>query len=176
MFVDYLPQKGVRSAQFLPSHDELPEGWTARFLPFNLEAIPVWGTESLSQTVRKDFLVTQVNAFTTFIPNPIFPNPSVRGAGGYVSMILYHNHGNKQLQVMEKQSLYAATAGNGAQPYYLKSPYLISAGDQLTLGVAAFMGGGNGIIGFPPVSLTDADYIGTSISMYFTLIGGEPRG
>ena len=160
--VDFLPQKGVRSAQFIPPPEELPEGWTAAFIPLNVLAMPYWGTGEVSQVARKDFLVTHINAFVT-------TGFGTNDYEGNIMLTLFHNHHSKQLQLSEKAMLYAANFGNGSQPYQLKVPYLVPAGDQLTLQAATMMQPPSTLLPVPIAQLG-------AYCAYFTLIGGMPRG
>ena len=162
--VDYLPQKGVRSDQFIPPEHELPEGWTAAFIPLNVLGVPVWGTGEVSQVARKDFLITHLNAFVTTGYGPA-------DYEGNITLTIFHNHRNKQLQLSEKAMVYSASYGKGGNPYQLKVPYLVPAGDQLTLEVATMMQAPSTNNPVPITNLAASGY-----AAYFTLIGGIPRG
>jgi hypothetical protein len=165
LLVDFLPQKSVRSHQFIPLEHDLPEGWTAAFIPLIVNGFTSWCTGECSQTARKDFLVTHLNGVTTFNNG----NPIVAPA---LAVTIFHNHNGKQLQLSEKAMLAANAYGTGANPYILETPYLIPAGDQITLQVQAFIGTGSELA---PNSLAEIAP-GYYLSAYFTLIGGVPRG
>jgi hypothetical protein len=169
MFVDYLPQKGVLSARYLPPDEEIPEGWTAKFMTFNFQGISYWVTAQQTQAAFKDFLLTQANLW--YDVNEVFTNPPI------FSILIYHNHGKQQLQLMQEAELAGSLLGtnetqlfgSGSQPYYLKSPYLIAAGDTVTVEISY---GPAPPFGTAPSIVQAAPQL---LSIYFTMIGGEPR-
>lgn len=177
MHVDFLPQKGVRSSQFIPPEYELPEGWSAAMLGFNLPGIPYWGSDEVtSQANRSDFLVTHLNLVTDY------PNHPGRATNGLFMMTIFHNHHRKQLQMSQKAILTANNFGTGANPYILKTPYLIPAGDQITVQISTYMSaqyswgpGGNPAVyfGLAPESLAPL-FTTLYASFYLTMIGGQP--
>jgi hypothetical protein len=126
--IDFLPQHGPQSEQFLPRPDEIPDNWTAKFLDFNFQQIPPWGTDSQSVTATEDFLLTAINVFVS----PVTDDVPCR-------VTIYHNHGKTQLQLMAEAIIEPGTYGTGAYPYWLKHPYLISAGDQVTVEISTYM-------------------------------------
>ena len=67
--IQYLPQHGPLSSEFIPGEVELPEHWMAKFLPFNFLGVPTWGNSQLTLNVQRDFLLTALNmSFTTTFP------------------------------------------------------------------------------------------------------------
>ena len=59
--IQYLPQHGPLSSEFIPGEVELPEHWMAKFLPFNFLGVPTWGNAQLTLNVQRDFLLTALN-------------------------------------------------------------------------------------------------------------------
>jgi hypothetical protein len=172
----YLPGKGATSYLFLPHEDEIPDDWQARGVGFNFPGMPQWGTGSASVTVERDFLITHATALM------VTSDAARTVQNNMFTWQLYHGHGKVQRQLSHQAATAAcAELGTGADPYILRTPYLINAGDTLTceVGINAayqafmterFVWTKNGI------GVIDSwVYLPGTYDIYLTFLGGEPQ-
>lgn|GEM_PF-1561580 len=120
----YLPQRGmVKSRLYLPSTVEAPPSGDAGCIGFDFggQVASAASAES-SQSVARNFLLTHLTG------------SSDAAAGSFFLQIL-HQHGAAQRQLLSKQMRLDLVAGGAGNPLILKSPYLLAAGDTLTVAI-----------------------------------------
>jgi hypothetical protein len=121
--IQFLPSRGlVRSPLYLPPVAEVPKG-DATAIAFDFTGTGIAATSDTSQIILRDFLLTH------------FTGSSDAPAGSFYAQFL-HQHGQVQRQLFSREMRLELIAGSAKAPFFLRSPYLLGAGDTLTASIA----------------------------------------
>ena len=120
----FLPQRGVKSALYLPPAHELPPRGETAIVGFDFGGqVGAALTAEQTEKLQRDFLLTHIMGVTDAL-------------GGSFFLHLLHQHGTVQRELMGKPMRIRLVAGKSGTPFILRSPYLMAAGDSLTAAVS----------------------------------------
>jgi hypothetical protein len=90
---------------------------------FDFPNTPALGTDERSETIMHDVLLTHILAHTDAADDSFF-------------LQLYHQHGQEQRQLFEKQLKVELVAGSAKAPLFLPTTYFVAGGDVLTVAIS----------------------------------------
>lgn len=120
--LDLIPTRGVKTPIYVPPAIELPDG-NVFTLGFDFPGTAALANLEHAEAVREDFLVTHILGVTDAPKGTFF-------------LQIYHQHGQEQRQLFDTPRKLEIAAGSAQRPLLLPSPYLLAAGDTVTVAIA----------------------------------------
>ena len=126
------PQQGLLQRYHLPNERDLPAGLEFRFRTFDFgfnegnASLQPFDTQYQSITQARNFLIWGINGKASATTGQSAPSPAF-----LFNVVL--NHQGDQAQFFNKTVSDIEQAGTAEEPFILRSPQLVLAGDQLTV-------------------------------------------